>query len=154
MFFAILINPRTKTRYAFCSEEKVALQEIGPRFTLKLKSLRKGLPAVQNFGEAPKKVEFQVVVNEAHQQLGEGDEARVRESIDGAEAGDGTRSIERDLEMLEGESQGECRADEGGKKIFNPPTQDEFLWLWKVCFVAVLFIYYPQSHCNLFSLDV
>src|ERR1700729_1244853 len=47
-------------RYAFRSTEKVALQEIGPRFTLKLRSLRKGLPAVQNFGEAPKTTEIQV----------------------------------------------------------------------------------------------
>ena len=31
-------------RYAFRSTEKVALQEIGPRFTLKLKWLKKGLP--------------------------------------------------------------------------------------------------------------
>lgn len=45
-------------RYAFRSTEKVALQEIGPRFTLKLRSLRKGIPAVQRFGEAPKGLEF------------------------------------------------------------------------------------------------
>ncbi|KAF9269071.1 Brix-domain-containing protein [Marasmius fiardii PR-910] len=45
-------------RYAFRSTEKVALQEIGPRFTLKLRSLRKGIPAVQDFGEAPKPLEF------------------------------------------------------------------------------------------------
>lgn len=32
-------------RYAFRSTEKVALQEIGPRFTLKLRWLKKGLPA-------------------------------------------------------------------------------------------------------------
>jgi ribosome production factor 1 len=37
--------------YAFRSTEKVALQEIGPRFTLKLRSLRKGIPAVKNLGE-------------------------------------------------------------------------------------------------------
>jgi glutamine cyclotransferase len=32
--------------YAFRSPEKVALQEIGPRFTLKLRSLKKNIPAV------------------------------------------------------------------------------------------------------------
>jgi hypothetical protein len=37
-------------RYAFRSTEKAALQEIGPRFTLKLRWLKKGIPAVQNFG--------------------------------------------------------------------------------------------------------
>lgn len=44
--------------YAFRSTEKVALQEIGPRFTLKLRWLKKGIPAVRNFGEAPKGLEF------------------------------------------------------------------------------------------------
>ncbi|KZW00033.1 Brix-domain-containing protein [Exidia glandulosa HHB12029] len=34
-------------RYAFRSTEKVALQEIGPRFTLKLKWLKKGLPTAR-----------------------------------------------------------------------------------------------------------
>lgn len=34
------------------------MQEIGPRFTLKLRWLKKGIPAVQNFGEAPKPLEF------------------------------------------------------------------------------------------------
>jgi ribosome production factor 1 len=37
-------------RYAFRSPEKVALQEIGPRFTLKLKWLKQGIPAVYNYG--------------------------------------------------------------------------------------------------------
>jgi len=36
-------------RYAFRSPEKVALQEIGPRFTLKLRWLKKGIPAVYNY---------------------------------------------------------------------------------------------------------
>ncbi|KAI4523748.1 Brix-domain-containing protein, partial [Schizophyllum commune Loenen D] len=45
-------------RYAFRSTEKVALQEIGPRFTLKLRWLKKGIPAVQQFGAPPKPLEF------------------------------------------------------------------------------------------------
>jgi len=45
-------------RYAFRSTEKVALQEIGPRFTLKLRWLKKGIPAVRNLGEQPKGLEF------------------------------------------------------------------------------------------------
>jgi len=45
-------------RYAFRSTEKVALQEIGPRFTLKLRWLKKGIPAVQSYGEEPKGLEF------------------------------------------------------------------------------------------------
>jgi len=45
-------------RYAFRSPEKVALQEIGPRFTLKLRSLRKDIPAVFNLGEDAKPLAF------------------------------------------------------------------------------------------------
>ncbi|TFK39912.1 anticodon-binding protein [Crucibulum laeve] len=45
-------------RYAFRSTEKVALQEIGPRFTLKLRWLKKGIPAVQNYGEVSKPLAF------------------------------------------------------------------------------------------------
>lgn len=37
----------------FKSTERAALHEIGPRFTLKLKWLKKGLPSVQNLGAAP-----------------------------------------------------------------------------------------------------
>ncbi|KAH9479540.1 Brix domain-containing protein C4F8.04 [Psilocybe cubensis] len=47
-------------RYAFRSTEKVALQEIGPRFTLKLRWLKKGIPAVRNLGEAPEPLAFDV----------------------------------------------------------------------------------------------
>ena len=38
-------------RYGFRSTEKPALQEIGPRFTLKLRSLRTGLLVVKKFRE-------------------------------------------------------------------------------------------------------
>ena len=34
------------------------MQEIGPRFTLKLRSLRKGIPAVQRLGDHPEPMEF------------------------------------------------------------------------------------------------
>jgi ribosome production factor 1 len=37
----------------FKSTEKAALQEIGPRFTLKLRWLKKGTPAVQSLGAPP-----------------------------------------------------------------------------------------------------
>ncbi|KDQ26919.1 hypothetical protein PLEOSDRAFT_1043192 [Pleurotus ostreatus PC15] len=45
-------------RYAFRTTEKVALQEIGPRFTLKLRSLRRDIPAVTRFGDAPPQMAF------------------------------------------------------------------------------------------------
>lgn len=47
-------------RYAFRSEEKVALQEIGPRFTLKMKWLKNGIPATQDLGEPSKPLEFDI----------------------------------------------------------------------------------------------
>jgi hypothetical protein len=40
-------------RYAFRSTEKVALQEIGPRFTLKLQWLKKGIPTTRSSSDKP-----------------------------------------------------------------------------------------------------
>jgi ribosome production factor 1 len=116
------------SRYAFRSEEKVALQEIGPRFTLKLRSLRKGLPAVQNFGEAPKTTEIQVDGDEEVK-----DEAQARKGVDEVEGGEGTDKAGEtgdDDEMQEREDDD----DETGSKKVKPPTQDEFLWVWKVLY--------------------
>ncbi|KAG8684475.1 hypothetical protein FRC08_013670 [Ceratobasidium sp. 394] len=45
-------------RYAFRSTEKAALQEIGPRFTLKLRSLKKGTPVVEVGSKPPPALEF------------------------------------------------------------------------------------------------
>ncbi|QRV73940.1 Brix domain protein [Ceratobasidium sp. AG-Ba] len=45
-------------RYAFRSTEKAALQEIGPRFTLKLRSLKKGVPVVEQSSTPPPPLEF------------------------------------------------------------------------------------------------
>ncbi|KAB5594488.1 Ribosome production factor 1 [Ceratobasidium theobromae] len=45
-------------RYAFRSAEKAALQEIGPRFTLKLRSLKKGLPVIEGLSKPPPPLEF------------------------------------------------------------------------------------------------
>ncbi|KAH7890761.1 anticodon-binding protein [Phlebopus sp. FC_14] len=52
-------------RYAFRSTEKVALQEIGPRFTLKLRWLKKGIPVVQSFGAAADPLEVTVNAEES-----------------------------------------------------------------------------------------
>ena len=49
-------------RYAFKSPEQVALQEIGPRFTLKLRWLKRGLPTLHHFGESPKPLQFDIDV--------------------------------------------------------------------------------------------
>ena len=109
------------SRYAFRSEEKVALQEIGPRFTLKLRSLRKGLPAVQNFGEAPKTTETQVGV--------EDDESQVREEVGGGEGKGKVEGTNDDEGLWERTDD----RDETNLKVIKPLTQEEFLWVWKVC---------------------
>jgi ribosome production factor 1 len=113
------------SRYAFRSEEKVALQEIGPRFTLKLRSLRKGLPAVQKYGEAPKTTEIQVGVEEMQ------DESQAREGVNkvgGEEGEDKAEGTGEDEGLWERAGDG----DETSKAVIKPPTQDEFLWVWKV----------------------
>ncbi|KAH9989859.1 anticodon-binding protein [Russula vinacea] len=51
----ISVDAMISSSYAFRSTEKVALQEIGPRFTLKLRSLKKGLPAVNYLGDREEK---------------------------------------------------------------------------------------------------
>lgn len=100
----------------------MALQEIGPRFTLKLRSLRKGLPAVQNFGEAPKVTEIQVGDLEAQEE--------VRDS--GAAAAPQGETVD---EIMAGADVDAAPTDVASKTkaIIKPPTQDEFLWVWKVC---------------------
>jgi ribosome production factor 1 len=95
-------------RYAFRSPEKVALQEIGPRFTLKLKYLKKGLPAVQNFGEAPRSL----AIDEDANQLDE-------ESDPTSQNNDQTEDVSQSA------NQGSIGAD-------GPASQDEYIWIWKV----------------------
>ena len=105
-------------RYAFRSVEKVQLQEIGPRFTLKLRSLKKGLPAVKNLGELSKPLEFDTFDNEAEQS------AKPEQSA---------------------ETQGEDAMDEDEQpgpsepepKKAVPPKDDEYQWIWKVCRVCI-----------------
>ena len=68
-------------RYAFRSIEKAALQEIGPRFTLKLRWVKKGLPAVLALGEPPKPLE-----------IGD-DPVETKEPIDGRNAESGRPKV-------------------------------------------------------------
>ncbi|PCH44307.1 Brix-domain-containing protein [Wolfiporia cocos MD-104 SS10] len=100
-------------RYAFRSTEKVALQEIGPRFTLKLRSLRKGLPAVKNLGEPSKPLEFDT--------FEEGERGEDMEMADAEATAQG--------EEGEGE-QSEDKAQAKPKEVV-PPTEDEYQWIWK-----------------------
>ena len=92
-------------RYAFRSTEKVALQEIGPRFTLKLRWLKKGIPAVFDFGEEPQPLVF--------------DEPPVL-------------AEEKDQEPPS-ENPDELPAEPTRKTI--PPKHDEIIWAWKVRYI-------------------
>jgi len=107
-------------RYAFRSTEKAALQEIGPRFTLKLRSLRTGLPAVKEFGEHSTKLEF--------------------DEFDDM-AAEGGKSEDKGTDQPTGEGVYGGGEDEGGledeeppsklEKKTKPPTVDEYQWQWK-----------------------
>jgi ribosome production factor 1 len=99
----------SSSSYAFRSTEKVALQEIGPRFTLKLRSLKKGLPAVDYLGDVAKPLEFD--------DFSELEEKPERHDEDQGEAGD---------------SEVPAEAVKPSKKL--PPKADEYEWAWKVCF--------------------
>ena len=99
--------------------EKVALREIGPRFTLKLRSVRTGLPAVKGFGECSTKLEF--------------DEFDVMATDGGQPEG---KSQPPPEEVNEG-GKGEAGVDDGksGSKSRNktkPPTVDEYQRQWNV----------------------
>lgn len=101
-------------RYAFRSTEKAALQEIGPRFTLKLRWVKKGIPGVGSAfgaGEHPPSLEVDI----GHEEPTEG--------VD---------------EVGKDESQnGENRATDiqDHAKPMVPPKggMDEYEWIWKVC---------------------
>ena len=95
--------------YAFRSTEKVALQEIGPRFTLKLRSLKKGLPAVNYLGDVAKPLEFD--------DFGELEEKTEIPVEDQGETGDSEVTAE---------------AVKSFRRV--PPKADEYEWVWKVSF--------------------
>ncbi|KAJ7173808.1 anticodon-binding protein [Mycena filopes] len=104
-------------RYAFRSPEKVALQEIGPRFTLKLRSMREGIPAVQRFGDDPKPLVFEVGSTE------EGPDADADPTLDG----EGAPALSEEPALDEGaETAPPAKTDP-----VVPPTTDEYLWSWK-----------------------
>ncbi|TDL26754.1 Brix-domain-containing protein [Rickenella mellea] len=100
-------------RYAFRSVEKAALQEIGPRFTLKLRWLKKGLPAVQKFGNPAKPLEF----SEDNPEIAESNEKASSEESD-------------KLESVGGQHASHDDSIDRPPRV-EPPTQDEYLWIWK-----------------------
>ena len=81
----------------------MALQEIGPRFTLKLRWLKKGIPAVYHYVEDPQPLT--VVPSPV---------------ADGINRAGLAAHLEKEP------------SDEKLSKTI-PPKRDEFIWKWKVC---------------------
>ncbi|KAI6023584.1 anticodon-binding protein [Pisolithus microcarpus] len=103
-------------RYAFRSPEKVALQEIGPRFTLKLRWVKKGLPEVRNFGASPNALEITTGTTEESPQQTEGTTTERDQNAD-EDSGDD------DIGEGGGEPQPSVKTD--------PAKDSEYLWRWK-----------------------
>lgn len=110
-------------RYAFRSAERVQLQEIGPQFTLKLRSLRKGLPAVKNLGELAKPLEFDV--------FEEGEEAAATATAVEKSKGEGEDTVMDEDGVQEEKEEGAGPSESNPKKVL-PPKDDEYQWAWKV----------------------
>ncbi|KZT39368.1 Brix-domain-containing protein [Sistotremastrum suecicum HHB10207 ss-3] len=118
-------------RYAFRSTEKAALQEIGPRFTLKLKWLKKGLPAVRNLGEAPPGVMFDEG-GESEEDEGVEDAAKDgRDSVEKGETGEEDRDEDEEMDDGEDREEKEEERKKKAKKVVRPPKDDEYEWMWK-----------------------
>lgn len=121
----------------FKSIEKTALQEIGPRFTLKLKWLRKGLPAVT--GGASTAVPVSVGADESEDEDEEVDSAEEAEPVKANDEEEDEDAAEEDAEQAsasdEDAEEDKMPAAKGKKsKRTIPPlnTQGEFEWQWKV----------------------
>jgi ribosome production factor 1 len=111
-------------RYAFRSPEKVALQEIGPRFTLKLRWLKRGLPAVQNFGASPGALEISVGTEELPEPEPEPQELAFTEEHD------------QDMDEKLPEPLPVC----------NPSKDNEYIWRWKVQFFQLIHESFAKHH--------
>lgn len=117
----------------FKSAERAALQEIGPRFTLKLKYLKKGTPAVQQFGAAPPPLVFDDD-DEGEEKKAEEEEQRAADEggVDTRPLGDANE--EEETSSAEGAAAPVIPSRQAG----NPPKDEEYIWMWKVCSLMVL----------------
>lgn len=113
--------PLIMIRYMFKSAERAALQEIGPRFTLKLKYIKKGIPAVHQFGAAPPPLVFD------DDDDGEDEEAAAAKSVDDGAA---TNAAVNDASV-------EPPAPATGPAA--PGKDEEYIWQWKVRLVPTAF---------------
>ncbi|CDZ98527.1 Ribosome biogenesis protein RPF1, contains IMP4 domain [Phaffia rhodozyma] len=125
-------------RYMFKSLEKTALQEIGPRFTLKLRWLRKGLPAVTAGGSmavdvAPGADEDEEDEDEAVN-VEDGEDKINDENEAEAEDNEKERGSDEDEEDDddEDEEDEEKKTTKKSKRAVPPlNAQGEFEWKWK-----------------------
>ncbi|KAJ9102430.1 hypothetical protein QFC21_002830 [Naganishia friedmannii] len=119
-------------RYMFVSPTKAKLQEIGPKFTLKLRWLRKGLPSVLAAdGVAP-------YAKNADKESGE-------EEVDVEETEGKEEKEEKDVEMIDEDDEDEEPDDKeskskgknkekdvvNGVKISALDEEQEYEWKWK-----------------------
>lgn len=96
-------------RYMFKSDEKTALQEIGPRFTLKLHSLKEGLPKGAGVWDGKYSEEYELTQEEVEamqaeggeegERSGEGDEEEAKEVSGGAGRKKAKKEREEEVEL-------------------------------------------------------
>lgn len=94
----------------FKSAEKTALQEIGPRFTLKLRYMKKGIPAVHQFGAAPPPLVF------------DDEDVDEEEAIPADSALPDTVTEKHDAPV----------ASPAPQNYATPAKDEEYIWQWKV----------------------
>ncbi|KIO18197.1 hypothetical protein M407DRAFT_11998 [Tulasnella calospora MUT 4182] len=112
-------------RYMFKSTERTALQEIGPRFTLKLRSLKTGLPSNNPLGAPMKPLEMAKEDEEPEQQYPHIVE-EVAKSEDNGEAGNsGGEDEEAEEESARVEKEETKRDEKKGAR-----KGEEFAWAW------------------------
>ncbi|THH05980.1 hypothetical protein EW145_g4401 [Phellinidium pouzarii] len=103
--------------------KKAALQEIGPRFTLKLRWVKKGLPAMHVRGRPSKPLEM--------------GSAEVEDESEGScwrtEIIDAKLDEESDhhIDDVVGTGEQNASAQENKNSKIEPPAVDEYIWMWK-----------------------
>lgn len=119
------------------------MQEIGPRFTLKLKWLKQGLPAVRNHGVPPPKPQIE---DEADQEEPVLDETVIQQDVSkgvNVEEGEEKKSEDKGMQNVEQPPQKSI------KKKIVPPTDDVYEWQWKVrCSILTRIIFSDLNSLN------
>lgn len=129
--------------YMFKSADKAALQEIGPRFTLKLRYLKKGTPAVHQLGAAPPPLLFdREDSDEEVADQNEDEDATPRATNPG-----GVRMKEDEKSAADDSGLPTPQTPATSTWTKPPPKDEEYIWLWKVRFQT----YFPDTRCILTS---